>query len=150
MRAWYLHRTLGGVKYSFQKRSPQEVENLLYHCLGYRKSYCQHTSTDFDYAYNLALYLQEIAHDAPILQCFEGIKSILYIYRTLDWIPALSRFSLFSLMLETRKLTKWYQKQHQNLWTESHIRTPRYEIFNDNRHEQHAFLWFTDISVTKK
>ncbi|WLT38011.1 hypothetical protein NON20_20825 [Synechocystis sp. B12] len=60
MRAWYLHRTLAGVKYAFQRRSPEEVENLLYHCLGYRKSYCKHTSTDFDHAHNLVTYLKKL------------------------------------------------------------------------------------------
>ena len=145
MRAWYLHRTLAGVKYAFQNRSPEAVENLLYHCLGYRKSYCQHTSTDFDHAYNLALYLQEIAPESPVLPYFEGIKTLLNTYRALDWIPKLSRFSPVSLMLETRKLTKQFEQHHQSIWPPDRTYQPHYDIFNDNRHEQHAFLWFTDI-----
>ncbi|MFM7190415.1 MAG: family 2 glycosyl transferase, partial [Microcystaceae cyanobacterium] len=145
MRAWYLHRTLAGVKYAFQNRSTEAVENLLYHCLGYRKSYCQHTSTDFDHAYNLALYLQEIAPESPVLPYFEGIKTLLNTYRALDWIPKLSRFSPVSLMLETRKLTKQFEQHHQSIWPPDRTYQPHYDIFNDNRHEQHAFLWFTDI-----
>ncbi len=150
MRAWYLHRTLAGVKYAFGQRSHQEVENLLYHCLGYRKSYCQHTSTDFDHAYNLALYLQEIAPDSAALPYFEGIKTLLNSYRALDWMPKLSRFSPFSIILETRKLTKQFQQKHQDIWPSDRLHDLQYRIFNDNRHEQHAFLWFTDISGAKK
>jgi len=150
MRAWYLHRTLAGVKYAFGQRSPQEVENLLYHCLGYRKSYCRHTSTDLDHAYNLALYLRSVSPESPALKYFDGITSLLNSYRALDWMPKLSQFTPFSLMLETRKLTQAVQQEHQQLWAGDRLHIPQYKIFNDNRHEQHAFLWFTDISATKK
>jgi glycosyltransferase involved in cell wall biosynthesis len=150
MRAWYLHRTLAGVKYAFNQRSPEEVENLLYHCLGYRKSYCRHTSTDLDHAYNLALYLRSVSPESPALKYFDGINSLLNSYRALDWMPKLSQFTPFSLMLETRKLTQAVQQEHQQLWAGDRRDNPQYKIFNDNRHEQHAFLWFTDISATKK
>ncbi len=152
MRAWYLHRTLAGVKYAFDKRSPEEVENLLYHCLGYRKSYCKHTSTDLDYAYNLALYLQENYPQSPALQYFHGIKTLLESYRALDWMPKLSRFSPFSLMLETRKLAQQIQEEHLKYWNSDRNQQfqPTYQIFNDNRHEQHSFLWFTNILGVKK
>ncbi len=147
MRAWYLHRTLAGVKYAFGQRSPQEVENLLYHCLAYRKSYCGHTSTDFDHAYNLALYLQSIAPESPALKYFAGIKSLLDSYRGLDWMPKLSQFGPFTAVRETRQLAQTLQQEHRQYWQESNRAfTPTYRIFNDNRHEQHAFLWFTDIA----
>jgi hypothetical protein len=68
----------------------------------------------------------------------------------LDWMPKLSQFTPFSLMLETRKLTQAVQQEHQQLWAGDRRQNPQYKIFNDNRHEQHAFLWFTDISATKK
>lgn len=150
MRAWYLHRSLGGVRYTFSGRSPQDAENLLYHCLGYRKSYCHHISTDLDYAYNLALYLRSVAPESPALKYFDGINSLLNAYRALDWMAKLSQFTPFSLMLETRKLTQAVQQEHHTLWPGDRHNLPRYKIFNDNRHEQHAFLWFTDISATKK
>jgi len=146
MRAWYLHRTVAGVKYAFGGRSPQAVENLFYHCLGYRKSYCQHTSTDFDQAYNLGRYLQEIFPESSALQYFDGVKTLLTAYRGIDWIPKLSQFSPLSLMIETRKLIQQIQQHHQNLGSSDRRPNLRYQIFNDNRHEQHSFLWLTDIS----
>ncbi|QUS62002.1 glycosyltransferase [Synechocystis sp. PCC 7339] len=150
MRAWYLHRTLAGVKYAFQRRSPEEVENLLYHCLGYRKSYCKHTSTDFDHAYNLALYLEKVNPHAEALQYAPGIKALLGTYRSLDWLPKLSKFSPLNSMLTTRKLTKQWEQEHQQHWPKDRLFSPHYSIFNDNRHEQHSFLWFTDITASKK
>ncbi|MFM7577118.1 MAG: hypothetical protein ACKO5Q_09320, partial [Microcystaceae cyanobacterium] len=101
----------------------------------------------FDHAYNLALCLQEIAPESPVLPYFEGIKTLLNTYRALDWIPKLSRFSLVSLMLETRKLTKQFEQHHQSIWPTNRTYQPHYDIFNDNRHEQHAFLWFTEILI---
>jgi glycosyltransferase involved in cell wall biosynthesis len=150
MRAWYLHRTLAGVKYAFQRRSPEDVENLLYHCLGYRKSYCKHVSTDFDHAYNLVLYLEKTEPNIDALKYFEGVKSVLDAYRSLDWMPELSKFSPFNSMLAARKLTKKWEQKHQSHWPKNRLFSPRYAIFNDNRHEQHSFLWFTDIKASKK
>ena len=70
MRAWYIHRTLGGIRYAFANRSTEDVENLIYLCLCYRKSYCVHTSTDLEYAYNLCLYLKEICPQSKVLKYF--------------------------------------------------------------------------------
>jgi glycosyltransferase involved in cell wall biosynthesis len=145
MRAWYLYRTLAGVRYAFQHRSIQEVENLLYDCLAYRKSYCQHTSTDIDHAYNLALYLQEIAPESPALKYFNGIKLLLETYRRLEFVPKISRFSSISLMFESRKIVDQVEHEHQSFDQNHHQNIPQYKIFNDNRYEQHSFLWFTEI-----
>ena len=60
-------------------------------------------------------------------------------------MPKLSKFTPFSLMLETRKLTQAIQQEHQQLGAGDRLSHPQYKIFNDNRHEQHAFLWFTEI-----
>ncbi|MBJ7899276.1 MAG: glycosyltransferase [Cyanobacteria bacterium RI_101] len=146
MRAWYLHRSLGGVQYAFQNRAPEEAENLLYHCLAYRKSYCQHASTDFDHAQNLALYLGEIAPESPALAYAAGITALLKTYQTLDWLPKLSRWSPFQAMGAARKLTQRFEQEHGAGWPNSRRYPPEYRIFNDNRHEQHAFLWFTEIA----
>jgi hypothetical protein len=53
-------------------------------------------------------------------------------------------------MLATRKLTKALEQEHQADWPKNRLFQPRYAIFNDNRHEQHSFLWFTDIKGAKK
>ncbi|MEA5533089.1 glycosyltransferase [Crocosphaera sp. XPORK-15E] len=147
MRAWYLHRTLAGVRYAFANRNVEDLEKLIYSTLGYRKSYCTHTSTDLEYAYNLSLYLKEVHPESKALQYFKGIETLLKAYRSLDWIPKLSRFSPLSQVLQTRKIANQIQQEHQASWNPnmSLELAPNYRIFNDNRHEQHAFLWLTEV-----
>jgi hypothetical protein len=61
----------------------------------------------------------------------------------------LSRFSPFSVVLETRKQIEQVEQAHRKLWLGDQTHQPTYRIFNDNRHEQHAFLWFTDLLGAK-
>ena len=147
MRAWYVHRTLAGVRYAFANRSAEELEQLIYLSLAYRKSYCGHISSDLEYAYNLSLYLKEINPQAKALQYFKGIETLLQAYRSLDWMPKLSRFSPLGKVLQTRTLAQQIQQEHLATWdeTKSLGLKPDYRIFNDNRHEQHAFLWLTKV-----
>ncbi len=151
MRAWYVHRTLAGVRYAFANRSVEELEQLIYFCLGYRKSYCRHTSTDLEYAYNLSLYLKEVHPQSKALQYFKGIETLLKAYRSLDWMPKLSRFSPLGKVLETRNLAKQIEQEHLGSWNDQKSLgiKPDYRIFNDNRHEQHAFLWLTKLEKTE-
>ncbi|XHU95816.1 MAG: glycosyltransferase [cyanobacterium endosymbiont of Rhopalodia gibba] len=147
LRAWYIHRTLAGVRYAFASRKTEEIEQLIHLCLCYRKSYCCHTSTDLEYAYNLSLYLREIAPESQVLKYFIGIKTLLKAYRELDWMPKLSRFSPLGRILQTRNLAHKIEREHLKSWNseQSFGLQPNYKIFNDNRHEQHAFLWFTEV-----
>ncbi len=151
IRAWYIHRTLGGIRYAFANRSVEEVENLVYLCLCYRKSYCMHTSTDLEYAYNLCLYLKEVCPQSKALKYFDGIEILLKSYRSLDCISKLSQWSPFKKILEVRKVAAQIQKEHRSSWNKdlSLGLEPTYTIFNDNRHEQHSSLWFTNISSKK-
>ncbi|KFF41489.1 MAG: glycosyltransferase [Candidatus Atelocyanobacterium thalassa isolate SIO64986] len=148
MRAWYIHRTLGGIRYAFANRSMEEVENLIYLCLCYRKSYCTHTSTDLEYAYNLCLYLKEIYPQSKVLKYFNGIETLIRSYRSLDCISKLSQWSPLKKILEIRKVASQIQKEHRASWNKdlSLGLEPTYTIFNDNRHEQHSSLWFTQIN----
>ncbi|ACB49876.1 unknown [Crocosphaera subtropica ATCC 51142] len=151
MRAWYVHRTLAGVRYAFAHRTPEELEQLIYLCLAYRKSYCGHTSSDLEYAYNLSLYLKEIHPQSKALQYLKGIETLLQAYRSLDWMPKLSRFSPLAKVLQTRNLAKQIQEEHLATWKEEKSLglKPDYRIFNDNRHEQHAFLWLTKVEKSE-
>ncbi|MCF4967328.1 glycosyltransferase [Nostoc sp. CMAA1605] len=140
LRAWYLHRTLAGVEYAFGNHDPQEVEELFYSCLKYRKSYCQHWSTDVEYAYNVGCFIQQKFPDSQIIKYLPGTKSLLDVYRALDWLPQLSKLLPVNTVIRTNRVIKEIEQQHQNITL-----TPMYKIFNDNRHEQHAFLWFTEV-----
>ncbi len=61
IRAWYLHRTLGGVRYALKNQDPCEAEKLLLLSLRYRKSYTNHHSSDVELAAHVATHLRERA-----------------------------------------------------------------------------------------
>ena len=143
LRAWYLHRTLSGVEYAFATRDPREAEDLFYTCLRYRKSFCGHWSTDIEYAYNLGLFLQQKNPNSLALKYLPGTKKLLSTYQGLDWIPRLSKISPSSMVLRANTTIKEVEQAHKAI--DSQLVDPKYVIFNDNRHEQHSFLWFTDI-----
>ncbi|WP_103669964.1 glycosyltransferase [Pseudanabaena sp. BC1403] len=147
LRAWYLHRTLAGVEYAFANRDPTEVEDLFYTCLRYRKSFCGHWSTDIEYAYNLGCFLQERIPQSPVLHYLSGIKDLLCSYRSLDLISKLSKTAIAFELFNTKQTIKTLEQVH--LSQSNLIIEPVYQIFNDNRHEQHSFLWLTDITATQ-
>jgi hypothetical protein len=58
IRAWYIFRTPGGLKYQASLAGDGFLENLGWKSLGYRKSYCKHMSTDLEIAsaiYNISV-----------------------------------------------------------------------------------------------
>lgn len=141
IRAWYIHRTIGGIRYAFARRNHKEAEDLFYTALCYRKSYCQHLSSDVEYAYNIGTFVLERIPDSNILPYLKGVKSLLDAYRSLEYIQKLTsmgiRYQLHKTYINAQKI----EKEHQQL---NHTR-PTYQIFNDNRHEQHSFLWKSDM-----
>jgi hypothetical protein len=48
-------------------------------------------------------------------------------------------------MFESRKIVDQVEHEHQSFDQNHHQNIPQYKIFNDNRYEQHSFLWFTEI-----
>lgn len=142
LRAWYLHRTVGGLRYAFSKRNPQEAEELLYAALCYRKSYRSHWSTDVEYASNVTDFMCEVGLNCQALKFREGILQLLNAYRSLDYIEKLSKWGVISSVLKAAKIAKAVEQDHQKVITPA---LPLYEIFNDNRHEQHCYTWKSKI-----
>ena len=147
IRAWYLHRTVGGIKYAFGQKNPEEVEQFLYDALAYRKSYCGHISSDLEYAYNLTQFLAEVKPSSPFLQLQPSIQQLLTAYRQLDWLDDLSNLSPLKALWQTRQLAKEIEVLHRGLAAQlgNANFNPDYDIFHDNRHEQHANLWKTEL-----
>ncbi|BCL35888.1 glycosyltransferase [Nostoc sp. MS1] len=143
LRAWYLHRTLAGVEYAFANHDPKEAEELFYSCLRYRKSYCQHWSTDVEYAYNVGCYIQQHIPDSPALKYLPGTKKLLDTYRLLDWLPHISKFLPANTVIRANRVITEIERQHQAMSNQAI--EPMYKIFNDNRHEQHSFTWYTSL-----
>ena len=143
LRAWYLHRTLAGVKYAFNQRNPAAAEILLAQALGYRKSFCKHLSTDFDYAYNLSQFLAAKHPNSSFLKYFTGIKTMLNANRNLEYLPDLPLLSYTSRLWQTYNLAQKIAAEHRNISKSQGLDkfNLNYELFNDNRFEQHANFW---------
>lgn len=142
LRAWYMHRTPGGIRYAFENRSIEDAQRLLGKALGYRKSYCSHISSDIDYASYLADYL--VAHRNPddwVKRLAPELNGFLQKLRQLEFVEgsASPGRTLVQLAATKRLATRLQSTHAAALGAKGFI--PRYEIYNDNRYEQHAWLW---------
>ena len=138
IRAWYLHRTLAGVRYAMQGRDPCELEKMLLLSLCYRKSYTTHFSSDVEYAAHAAAHLREIIPTSPLLSLSPGIRRMLNAVRTHDH-PDLGAIGGFLVEIDESSLT-WASVQEEHRkgpW----LKDVEYRVDRDNRHEQHAFLY---------
>lgn len=138
LRAWYLHRTPAGIEYAFSGQTIDEAKQLYALALGYRKSYCQHRSTDIEYAYHMSRYLEKRSPGTQTQAHFDGTASLLSAYRNLDWIPRGTVPAAVTALMATRV----------HVWKIGHYHSlgngqpkPAYEVFNDNRYEQHCDVW---------
>jgi len=130
IRAWYLHRTLAGIKYAFQNYPLEKLENLFYKTLNYRKSFRKDNSSDIEYAYNLLIFIKEKFPKSEIVKFDKLIFYTLKSYRALDksfWKYLKYRFVIIFIkkkkLLKKAKLSKLLH------------------IFKDNRYEQHIHIW---------
>jgi hypothetical protein len=138
IRAWYLHRTLGGLRYAMQRHDPCEVERLLLLALCYRKSYTTHFSSDVEYAAQVATYLKERLPTSPILGLAPGIHRLLKAARAHDHIEPLTPEGFGSAWAGSRETWAAVTVEHNSSpW----LKQVDYQHRRDNRHEQHSFLY---------
>jgi glycosyltransferase involved in cell wall biosynthesis len=104
IRAWYLHRTPGGIRYAMESRDPCEVEKLLLLSLRYRKSYTNHWSTDFEYAAPVAAHLRELLPTSPLLSLVPGIDRLLRAARLHDHPRSLGPIGFAASLREARAI----------------------------------------------
>jgi glycosyltransferase involved in cell wall biosynthesis len=139
LRAWYIHRTPGGVEYAFAERSVDEAASLLTACLGYRKSYCRHISTDIEYATHLSAFLHSRKQSNSAF--LASVFNLLVDLRTMEYAETPPK----PVPCARRMLTTWRRAMQfdrtQDL--DSRASGAAYKILNDNRFEQHSWLWKT-------
>jgi glycosyltransferase involved in cell wall biosynthesis len=143
-RAWYLHRTAGGLRYAFANRPVEDAEALLHLALGYRKSHFRRTSTDVEYAVMLTDYiLSRKPHSLPAITAGPWLRKLLSHLRRLEftWEPP-SRLDAIANMIRA-----WHAAQG---WQDSQRKDAacrggqlHCKVLNDNRYEQHSWLWKT-------
>ncbi len=137
-RAWYLHRTAGGVRYAFAGRDPTEIEQALLLALGYRKSHFRHLSTDVGYARLLADYLAERDPASPLLALRPGVAALDDAYRSTDRVEKRSVVRLARALRRARETAARVQAEHRATpW----FGGASYDTHNDNRREQHSGFW---------
>lgn len=143
-RAWYLFRTAGGVRYLFEDQPIEEAEALLALTLGYRKSYLSHVSMDMELAAPLSRYILK-RKPASALARFVAtdVEQMQHGLRSLEF----GNGPLSSAEIQARILNAWRngrlaQERHRAGLPKLGVEAlPTYEMTNDNRYEQHSWLW---------
>ena len=145
LRAWYLWRTEGGLRYAFDQRPAGDAAALLRTALNYRKSFRGDLSSDFDIANALAGYLSG-RPDAPswVPEVRQELSETLALMRSIEWLPTNipSRPRGYSTMAWVYNRVREVRRRgarHRELLNLPSV--PDYELFNDNRHEQHWWSW---------
>jgi glycosyltransferase involved in cell wall biosynthesis len=140
LRAWYLHRSVGGVAYAFDERPTSEVVELIKDTLRYRKCYCQHWSTDLDYAASLSAYVSRRSDAGAWAGAHAPIDAQLGIYRGLELFPNRRRAveDQFAFYRSWTKL-RAARETHRQMFGLAEL--PAYDLLNDNRYEQHWWSW---------
>jgi glycosyltransferase involved in cell wall biosynthesis len=141
LRAWYMHRTPGGIRYAFENRPVEDAEALLRLTLGYRKSYCKHISSDIEYGHYLTRYIKMRKSDSAVVGTVDvGLADMLEKLRDFEFARQVpSGRQSFVLMFGARRAAMRYQQSHSLALGAS--ANPYYDLLNDNRYEQHSWLW---------
>lgn len=143
-RAWYLYRSPGGVKYLFEGLPVNEAEAALALTLEYRKSYLSHISMDMELAVPLARYILERKPASAIARFVAtDVEQLQHSLRKLEFVDA----PIGAAELKARILGAWRdgvlaQERHRaGLGKLGVAASPTYSMMNDNRYEQHSWLW---------
>lgn len=147
LRAWYLWRTPAGMRYAFADRPAEEAIALLRTALNYRKSYCRHLSSDFDLADALARYLATRA-DAPAAWTRDAAQATgeaVAMLRGLEQLPDALARGPGGLNVAWHVFAR-VQAAHVKMAERHRVQfdlpvRPAYDVFNDNRYEQHWWPW---------
>jgi hypothetical protein len=148
LRAWYLHRTPGGVRYGFGDRDPRDLERLLLSALQHHKCYRNNISSDADLAVLAADLLAEMAPDSAILPFRSGSRALLGGFRRLDWLLgdwAIEAARMVSADTLGEEISAVGQIVARIAHAHGHMRglgiDDDYHFLNDNRCEQHSWAW---------
>ncbi|WP_439595568.1 glycosyltransferase [Falsiroseomonas sp.] len=145
LRAWYLWRTPAGMDYAFAHRPAAEASALFQDCFGYRKSYCGHLSTDYDLAESLADHLMR-REDAPGFASagWQESRRALALLRDFESPPGVGEGTGTRLANTIWGVGRLRDAKALARQQEARIglpQTPRFDVFNDNRYEQHWWSW---------
>jgi hypothetical protein len=129
------------MSYCFDGKSLDDVMELFRRTLSYRKAYFRHISTDIDLGNAIAGYLarrnENLTAARQALRTTDKLLGALRALDTLDF--KLSPGSRQRRLLSTLWAVRQQSKSDQATFGLS--TPPAYELFNDNRYEQHWWSW---------
>lgn len=136
LRAMYLFRTLGGLRYLLKQRSESQAFELLRLALSFRRSYATTYDTDLDLAVNVATYLTETNPDSQLYDRLrKDVEFLRHVARRCDsWNG--SRREYLKLSQSAWKLSR-VEKAHRALFAAPVY----YHLFNDVRYSVHCNVW---------
>jgi hypothetical protein len=131
--------------YAFADRPAEDAARLFVDALSYRKSFCGHVSTDFDLAAAVAEHLVG-RPDAPAwaAAALGESRALLSLVRGIDLVPEempRGPRGLLAALWVHRRLTAMRRLAVKHRSVFGMRERPHYEIFNDNRYEQHWYSW---------
>ncbi|RME57278.1 MAG: glycosyltransferase, partial [Candidatus Dadabacteria bacterium] len=144
VRAWYIHRTPAGVEYAFRYRDEEEVVNQLLRCFGYRKSYKTSLSTDFEYALSIMRYMARRNKNSRIMKLYNSVEETAVAFRKLDYLMPLTPFGWQRHLDNLKRSLERLSHQLKDIFPT--FSAQAFNIFNDNRFEQHHWAWQDDAS----
>lgn len=138
--AWYIYRTLGGVRYTYELSGIDEIEQTLKWGLIYRKSFRNDQGSDIEYSYYIARYLLERDPDNELARkLLPGLELLLSDLQELDSMrPSLYDNKNMHRLHEIEKDFDAITAAHRNIVGNGEI---CYTYYNDNRYHQHRWLW---------
>ncbi|MGA0608381.1 glycosyltransferase [Phenylobacterium sp. VNQ135] len=142
IRAWYIHRTPAGMAYAFDNKPAEAAVALLCDTLSYRKAYKRELSTDVDLAAALAGYLAHRRPDARWRRVQDLTAQLRGRFRRLDtWGTRYQGIGAqYELAVTVQQIRDLAERLRRELGCEV---APAFDAFNDNRYEQHFWVWRT-------
>lgn len=145
LKAYYIFKSVGGAAYTYEHCTLAEIEEALLLAIGYRKSYRQQISTDIEYARNIARYgaarnrRQKTGHTLAD-QLLPELEQLLVLYRSFEYVPyPIKPGILMRRLIHNCQRIRQIEKRVQSIVGDR--ARISFEIFHDNRWEQHVYLW---------
>lgn len=148
LSAWYIYRTPGGIRYQYELASPEEIEEVLRWALFYRKSFRREKGSDIEYACYIAEYLLKREPENALAKAlFPGLKLLLEDLRELDSMElSLQNGAIQRRLRRIKEDFETVTEEHRKIAQNSEI---LYTYYNDNRYQQHRWLWASEPPAAK-
>jgi len=139
LRAWYIYKTNGGIKYLFENYNYEQLEKVFINSLSFRRTFSFEYSTDFSYSIKLAKFiLQKFPNSKKIFKIQEDLNILLKRVHFLNKEQSrLNKIFILFYPIYLNFLSIYFQIKHQIILNKK----LRYRIYNDTLYQQHYWIW---------